>query len=91
MWEVSNTQITEPAQLDDFAAVGIYPSLPTQDFSQLIMTGSIGNNVTREIKCLVSDSNSPLMPPEESEAVHLLVYGEYCQIRAIISQPIHDS
>ena len=79
MWEISNTQIQELSQLDNFAAVGIYPSLPTQGFSELIMTGTTGddaNNVTRAIQCIIIDPNNPLTT-EDSGVVRLLVYGEY--------------
>ena len=75
MWEVSGTQIQDSSQLGSFAAVKVYPSLPTQGFSVLIMTGTTENNGNRTIQCLVSDPNNPLAN-EESDVVHLLVYGE---------------
>ena len=75
MLEISNTQISEQSQVVNFATVGVYAPLPTPTFSELFMTGTLENNVSRTIQCVVVDPNNPLAT-EESEVVQLLVYGE---------------
>ena len=74
MWEVSNTQIQSPFQVNGFAAVGIYAPLPTSNYSELFVTGTLENNVSRPILCIVNPNNRLIT--EESEVVQLLVYGE---------------
>ena len=75
MWEVGNTQLFDQNQVNNFAAVGVYAPLPTPFFSELFVTGNTANNFTRAIQCIVVDPNNPLRN-EESENVHMLVYGE---------------
>ena len=72
-WEVSGTQIVEANKMSSFATVGVYAPLPMNDFSELIVTATRDNNVTRKIKCIVSLG---LVMTNGSEAVRLLVYGE---------------
>ena len=87
MWEISNTQIIQQSTVDGFAAVGVYAPLPTTIFSELFVTGTLENNISRPILCVVVDSNNPLIT-EDSEVVRLLVYGKYNSIvRLIYIQP----
>ena len=57
-----------------FALEKVYVPLPTPSVSQLIMTATEINNFTRTAQCKV-DSVNPF-ELEESEPVHLLVFGE---------------
>ena len=74
VWEIANAQVQSPSQVQLFAAVEVYVPLPARNFSELIMTGTQGNNVTRSIRCHVFP-DSLLLPLVTSDVVHLLVLG----------------
>ena len=73
-WSISGTQAVTPEVVPLFAQEQIYIPLPTQSYSELIITATADNNFTRPIRCLVALSS--IDPPVQSEIVHLLVYGE---------------
>ena len=61
--------------MQSFAQVDVFVPLPTPNFSELIVTGTLENNFTRPLQCVVALDNV-LEANEESDAVYLLVYGE---------------
>ena len=74
-WEISGSQVQTEQQVQLFALEKVYVPLPTPSVSQLIMTATEMNNFTRTIQCVV-DPGFGVGPYEESDPVHLLVYGE---------------
>ena len=76
VWDISNTQVRTPDVVQSFAEVEVYVPLPTPNFSELIVKGTVDNNFTRPIRCVVEPDNV-LEANEESDAVYLLVYGEF--------------
>ena len=85
VWDISNTQVRTAGAVQSFADVDVFVPLPTPNFSELIVKGTVDNNFTRPIQCVV-DPGNVLEPNEESDAVHLLVYGEFSLMFDILSQ-----
>ena len=77
-WEINRTQVLTESQVREFAqGTQEYVPLPTSSFSLLIMTATVDNNFTQiEVICLV-DPGLGVGELQESNSVHLLVYGEY--------------
>ena len=76
LWEISNRQVRSQALVQAFAQqLDMFVPLPTTGSSELIVKGTLHNNSTRPIRCIV-EPNSVLDPNEESDVVYLLVYGE---------------
>ena len=76
IWDISNTRVRTVDTVQSFAEVEVFVPLPTPNFSELIVKGTVENNFTRPIRCVVEPGNV-LEANEESDAVYLLVYGEY--------------
>ena len=76
-WEISGTQVSTKELVELFAERGVYVPLPTPNVSELIMTATLDNNVTRTIRCLVIPGGNVARQIAESTLVHLLVYGKY--------------
>ena len=83
IWEISGTQILTEDLMQSFADVGVYVPLPTSSVSELIMTATEMNNFTRSIICQV-DPGIGVGEVEESDPVHLTVFGEYRSIFTMI-------
>ena len=75
IWEIDNTQVRIAHFVELFADEKVYVPLPTPSVSELIMTATEMNNVTRTIQCLV-DPGIGVGEVVESDPVRLLVYGE---------------
>ena len=75
-WEVGGTQVTTEQLVQLFAELGVYVPLPTPNVSELIMTATEMNNISRTIQCLL-DPGIGVGQLEESDPVHLTVFGEY--------------
>ena len=75
IWEVNGTQVQTELAVKLFVHEKVYVPLPTPNVSELIMTATEMNNITRTIQCLV-DPGIGVGPHEESNCVHLIVFGE---------------
>ena len=75
VWEVAGTQIRDLSNQQSAAQAKIYAPLPTTNYSELIMTATSDNNVTRMIECIVGPL-SGVDATASSELVRLLVYGK---------------
>ena len=82
-WEIDGTQVVTEDLVQAFAEAEVYVLLPTPSVSQLIITATEANNFTRTIQCLV-DSGNVVVPPEESDPVYLLVFGEQLLVETCI-------
>ena len=76
LWEIINTQIIAPDQVQQFSGMKVFVPLPKPSFSELIVTATVDNNGTQMIKCLV-DPGLAVGNLEESDTVQLLVFGKY--------------
>ena len=86
IWEIDGTHVLTELLVQSFADVGVYVPLPTPSVSELIMTATEMNNFTRTILCLV-DPGNVVGQVEESDPVHLTVFGEYRSIFTMILLP----
>ena len=84
VWEVAGTLVSTEWFVQLFAEVGVYVPIPTPSVSELIMTATEMNNATKTIQCLV-DPGIGVGEVEESDPVHLTVFGEYRSIFTMIS------
>ena len=75
IWEVAGIQIRHSPDQQLAAQDKIYAPLPTTNYSELIMTATLANNVTRMIECIVGPM-SGVGETASSELVRLLVYGK---------------
>ena len=73
-WEINDTQVLMEQQVQLFAQLNVYVPLPTLNISELIMTATEINNLTRTIICHVGGFGVGQV--DESDPVFLLVYGE---------------
>ena len=83
IWEIDGTQVQTQPFVQSFADVGVYVPLPTPSVSELIMTATETNNFTRSVMCLV-DPGIGVGEVDESDSVHLTVFGEYKSIFTMI-------
>ena len=74
-WEIAGTQVITEFLVQLFADEKVYVPLPTPNVSELIMTATEMNNVTRTIRCSVVPLDN-VVGNVDSEPVRLLVYGE---------------
>ena len=75
VWEVAGTQIRDLFNQQSAAQAKIYAPLPTMNYSELIMTATSANNVTRMIECIVGPL-SGVGETASSELVRLTVFGK---------------
>ena len=86
IWEIDNTEVRIAHFVELFANEKVYVPLPTPNVSKLIMTATEMNNFTRTILCLV-DLGIGVGQVEESDPVHLTVFGEYRSVFTMILLP----
>ena len=82
-WEIDGTQVLTEWQVQLFAEEGVYVPLPTPRVSELIMTATETNNFTRSVMCQV-DPGIGVGEVNESDPVHLTVFGKYRSIFTMI-------
>ena len=75
-WKINGIQVTTEQLVQNFAELGVYVPLPAPSVSELIMTATEMNNSSRIIQCLVVQEGNVAVKPNESDCVHLIVFGE---------------
>ena len=72
LWQINGTQVRDASQLPSFESILVYVPLPSDSFSELIVTAT---NTSSVIICVV-DPGIGMGDVVKSDAVQLFVYGK---------------
>ena len=76
LWQINGTQVRVASQVPIFESILVYVPLPSDSFSELIVTAT---NTILVIICVV-DPGIGMGDVMKSDAVQLLVYGKWSRL-----------